>query len=95
MFCVSLFSNENEITLQNLSSLLTNVVKKTFMSEKYNSHILLSNLYISHSILSICVFSLSRLSQVNAKIREICARRTCHSLCQRYSNTRRLFSYFS
>ena len=39
-------------------------------------------------ILSICVCSLSRLSQINAKIREMHARRTCQSLCQRYGVAR-------
>ena len=50
-----------------LNSLLTKVVKKTF-SEKY-SHVLFST-YVT--ILSICVCSLSRVSQINAKIRRKC-----------------------
>ena len=32
------------------------------------------------------VCSLSRFSQINAKIRKMCARTTCQSLCQRYSH---------
>ena len=79
MLCVSFVLMKMKSHFKFLHSLLRKVVKKRLSLKNTHTFYLLPSYLI---ILSICVCSLSRLSRINAKTREMCARRICQNLSE-------------